>query len=355
MINFIINDFLSLKLEEGKTNIYVNNEFFEQSKYLMLNVPIEEPEKFNGIDSTDEVADLLGWDYEGQQGVEYEMYEIDPRTEFWGHCSNLQAWYENDYDTRILHSELAFPLLKKLSDAGDHLARKVFKEEIAKRFESGYPTVIACLLLGQYLNYLTREEKNLIIELNFTNILANVEKLPEEAYKYNIIDGLILSIESPELMNKFYPQIETHLLKTMEIMDKMRDEDKYRVFSYLVKAFEIKELLNVFYFQIEKQFLQFLESIDKKPIKDKYSAFSELIRSIKNTELLNKCYSQIESLLFTLLNNTSNLCRCDRGNHYSYECKELHEEDALSYLTDAIKGTELENGVVFSNWRISQK
>ncbi len=353
MIRFIINDFLELSLgENGKTYIYVNDEYFEQSMYLMLNVPIVENEKFNSIDSTDEVADLLGWEYEGQQGVEYELYEIDPRTEFWGHCSNLQAWYENDYDTRILHSELAFPLLKKLSDVGDPLARKVFKEEIAKRFESGYPTVIACLLLGQYLNYLNREEKNLIIEQNFTNILANVEKLPEEAYKYNIISGMILSIESPELIKKFYPQIEAHILKLMEIMDNRCD---YRGFSYVVKLIEIKELLNVFYFQIEKQFLQFLESIDNKPNKDKYSAFSELIGSIKNTELLNKCYSQIESQLFALLNNTSNLCRCDKGNQSNYECKELHEEDAISYLAGAIKGTKLENGVVFSNWKTSQK
>ena len=34
MNDFIINDFLTLKLEEGKTNIYVNSELFEQCKYL---------------------------------------------------------------------------------------------------------------------------------------------------------------------------------------------------------------------------------------------------------------------------------------------------------------------------------
>ena len=80
MSDFIINDFLTLKLEEGKTNIYVNGELFEQCKFLMLNIPIGEIEKFDEIDSIDEVADLLGWRDEGQEGVECE---IDPETEFW--------------------------------------------------------------------------------------------------------------------------------------------------------------------------------------------------------------------------------------------------------------------------------
>lgn len=68
--------------------------------------------------------------------------DITPEEEFWGHCSNLQAWVENNYDTRLLHSNIAFPLLKKLTEAGDPNTNKVFKEEIARRFESGFMPVI---------------------------------------------------------------------------------------------------------------------------------------------------------------------------------------------------------------------
>ena len=56
---------------------------------------------------------------------------LDPKTEFIGHCSNLQAWYENGYNLGILHSSLSFPLLKVLSMEGDSRAKMVLKELVA--------------------------------------------------------------------------------------------------------------------------------------------------------------------------------------------------------------------------------
>ena len=44
----------------------------------------------------------------------------------------MQVWAEHNYYTRLLHRDITFPLLKKLTEGGDPLARKVFKEEIAK-------------------------------------------------------------------------------------------------------------------------------------------------------------------------------------------------------------------------------
>lgn len=74
--------------------------------------------------------------------------------------TKLQAWYEQDYDTRLLHSNLAFPLLKKLTYCGDPFAKKVFKEEIAKRLESGFLPVVLYLIKEGYLSYLNAEELN---------------------------------------------------------------------------------------------------------------------------------------------------------------------------------------------------
>ena len=62
-------------------------------------------------------------------------------TEFWGHCSNLEVWNENDYDTRLLEKTLAFPLLKKLVRVRDKRAVKSFKLEVAERFEKGTDNV----------------------------------------------------------------------------------------------------------------------------------------------------------------------------------------------------------------------
>lgn len=41
MQEFRVNKFLTLKLEEGKTVIYVDNKPFTQCKYLLLQIPLE--------------------------------------------------------------------------------------------------------------------------------------------------------------------------------------------------------------------------------------------------------------------------------------------------------------------------
>ena len=38
-IEFIVSDFISLKLENGKTSLYVNEKLFNQCKYLLLEIP----------------------------------------------------------------------------------------------------------------------------------------------------------------------------------------------------------------------------------------------------------------------------------------------------------------------------
>ena len=160
-VEFTINRYLKLRLELGTTNIYVGERLFNQCKYLLLNILTSSVRDYDEIESIDEAAEKLDSSLEG--GRSYE-YKISPETEFWGHCSNLQAWYENDYDTRILHRNLSFPLLKALVNVGDPLAKKVFKEEIAQRLEAGYPSVVLHLINQDYLKYLNREELNTLLE-----------------------------------------------------------------------------------------------------------------------------------------------------------------------------------------------
>jgi len=152
---FIINKYLELRLEYGNTNIYVGGNLFKQCKYLLLDLPVSNITDYNEIESIDEVAEKL--DRSMERGKPRKYY-LSPDIEFWGHCSNLQAWYENDYDTRILHSNLAFPLMMALAKAGDPLAKKVFKEEIAVRLVGGYPSVVQHLINENYLQYFNKEE-----------------------------------------------------------------------------------------------------------------------------------------------------------------------------------------------------
>ena len=163
MQEFRVNEYITLRLEEDKTTlkfegkkiaIYILGEKFQQCKYLLINIPVDVVSTFDEIQSIDEAAEKL------DRTMKRDVYQVNipPETEFWGHCSNLQVWWENGYDTRLLHRDLAFPLLKKLVEVGDLKAKQVFKEEICKRLESGSKTVIDFLSEEGYLAYIDHEE-----------------------------------------------------------------------------------------------------------------------------------------------------------------------------------------------------
>ena len=126
MNEFKINKFLKLRLENGKTVIFVDDKEVIQCKYLLLNLTPKDFEKFDEIESIDEAFEI----YNNQEDRQNEHLKtiLSPEEEFVGHCSNLQTWVENRYDPNLLHSNLSFPLLKKLTSKGDNLAKIRLKE-----------------------------------------------------------------------------------------------------------------------------------------------------------------------------------------------------------------------------------
>lgn len=153
---FTVNEYISLKLERNKTNIYVGGELFNQCKYVLLRKIVYEIEDFlEDIDSVDDLAEYLDHSLEGPDP---EPIDIPPETRFWVHCSNMQVWAENNYDTRSLHRNLAFPLLKRLTEIGVPLAKKVFKKEVAKRFTTCHYPVMKFLIREEYLESFSYEE-----------------------------------------------------------------------------------------------------------------------------------------------------------------------------------------------------
>ncbi len=180
---FKVNNYITLKLEKDKTIIYVNNKKFIQCKYLLIKIPEKKIEDFDDVTSIDEVSEILDHSLE----IESQKQEIPADLEFWGHSSNIQAWAELNYDTRLLHSNIAFPLLKKLTDVGDPNAKRVFKEEIARRFESGEKNVIHYLIIENYLDYLDMEEAKSLIQ----DFKERIEDELREEYQ-NLLDFLEL-------------------------------------------------------------------------------------------------------------------------------------------------------------------
>ena len=178
-LEFKVNDYITLKLENGRSNIYVGGNIFLQCKYLLLDLRVDNNRDYGDIESIDEAAEVLQNPVEARMGG---VRAIPPETEFWGHCSNIQAWDKFGYDTRILHRNIAFPLLKALVEAGDLRAKKVFKEEIALRLESGYPSVVMYLTSQHYLEYLSKDELDTVLESpQFLKNISNsiLRKLPK--------------------------------------------------------------------------------------------------------------------------------------------------------------------------------
>ena len=171
MLKFTINTFLDLRLEDGRTNIYINNKLFMHCKYILLDIPIDKFEDFKWFDSIDEFVEKIDGHFESSGDT---MVKISPKTIFWAHCSNLQVWYENDYNSCLLHRNLAFPLLKVLTKAGDKLAASVFKEEVAKRFENSNIKVNQFLLNNRYLDYLNKDELSILLVQTKSNLINSV-------------------------------------------------------------------------------------------------------------------------------------------------------------------------------------
>lgn len=161
---FRVNNHISLKLEDTNPNserfwtvIYVNEEQFMQCHFLLLQITPQDISSIKTVNSIDELAKRLDSHHEQNPG------KLTAEEEFFGHCSNLQAWYEYGYDTNLLHRNIAFPLLKRLTEVGDVQARRVFKDEIAKRLSCGVDSVVIYLLEEGYIKYLSLEELEAII------------------------------------------------------------------------------------------------------------------------------------------------------------------------------------------------
>ncbi len=179
MLEYKLNEYITLKLENDQTVIHVNGKEFWSCTKLLLTLSLKNGETYNEIESIDQAVMLLDNDR--------SFRHISPTEEFWGHCSNLQAWVEHDYDTRIIDSRLGFPLLYELYSSGDIKEKEKFKEEIVKRFASGWLPTIEYLWNMVYLDCIDEEyvKKKDFTEEERQVLLEDVKKAVMKALKDN--------------------------------------------------------------------------------------------------------------------------------------------------------------------------
>lgn len=215
-----LNKLISLKLESKQCNIYINKELFRNCKILILNIPIDDVAKFDDITSIDHLKETMS-----SKGIKYESHYqkrnedlITPEEEFQAHASNLMAWIENEYNTAIIDSRLAFPLLKELIRHEDPLALKVYKDEFMKRFEEGiFSTQI--FLLEQNKELLTKftfEELEVLEECISKQI--NNNKVYDESQEFNhSIEFEFEKVLWVKICNYLFPNSMNKILNPREV------------------------------------------------------------------------------------------------------------------------------------------
>ncbi len=287
---FIINEYITLKLEGNNTNIYIMGEKFIQCKSVLLNIhpyQIDSIKKFTLID-----------DFPIQQD---KQINIPPETEFWCHCSNLQVWVENGYNTRLLHSNIAFPLLKKLAELKIPKTETIFKEEIIKRINSGNINVIKFLIIEDYLKFLNKQdlefiEVEIISEVTSQIIDQLIDKLMKNNYKYNGEEHeLNLTFN---YLTKKYPFI---FMKLLDKLDVKYSPDEMN----LILIFIIMNEINVFKEYSEEELNKILKYTNVSKFAEIYSkiynSYTDYSININENEILKSGVYGIKILLELIL------------------------------------------------------
>ncbi|MHA1294541.1 MAG: hypothetical protein ACTSQJ_18020, partial [Promethearchaeota archaeon] len=312
-----INDFISIRKENEKSIIYIKGVKFPQSKLLSYNLFDEDGSLFKEYKTIDEAADAIK----------------HPTTQtFSNHCQALQNWAKNDYDTKLLHRVIAFPLLKKLVQVEDPIANKVFKQEIEKRFFNCELSVMIYLIQGGYLSIFSPEEKKELYE--------NIE--------FKKIDNQKSSLIIPKLEKLIELGVEPLKRVLDEIMLKKSDELSYE---------DLNELL-------KKGYLKTIDGEERKHL---------IFNLLKNNPLLNKIAHDfpLYCAIFPLLKEPINKGNEDfRKLLFNLTLSQIDNEDPLllrriildKYLTllddkerEEIINKIIEQGHLYAIWELSRQ
>ncbi len=129
---FVVNEYIDVAWdeEEERVQVLVAGEPVLHCAFLVAAISPTDDE----VSSIDDLAEREGARQLEGKDVR-ELLSIDEEVR--AHASNIQAWAENGYNTRLLHSNISFTLLKALVKAGDVKAERVLDAELAERIRDG--------------------------------------------------------------------------------------------------------------------------------------------------------------------------------------------------------------------------
>ncbi len=133
MDKLVINEHMDMRWHEGKPRIFIDDKPFMHCAFLVVAVDTADPA--NEQATVDDLAARPGARrLEGRDAMtEYGLTKDDV---LWGFYSSIVGWVESGYNTQVIHTNLAFPLLRELARVGDPKAKRVLKGEIHDRLLS---------------------------------------------------------------------------------------------------------------------------------------------------------------------------------------------------------------------------
>jgi hypothetical protein len=129
---FVVNEHLDIAWDamSERVRVLVDGKPLLHCSFLVVTVSATDGE----VSSIDDLA--ARWEARKLEGRSVrDIMSVEEEVQ--AHASNIQAWAEHGYDTRILHSNIAFPLLKALAKVGDGKAKRVLDAELEARIRGG--------------------------------------------------------------------------------------------------------------------------------------------------------------------------------------------------------------------------
>lgn len=224
---------LVVKLINNSTRIYIGGKEVITCRSIALKIPEKNLSALKNIESINDIIDQYDkehWNENSERfGYNYKekgKFEITPELDFFVNCSNLEAWVENDYDTRLLDYRLSFPLLKHLTLNNIPRAKIRFKEEILKRYYNGTKNSKIFLEETGYMQYITMEEF-----LSFPIKSQNINNV-----SYLLLKDIALGGDSQakrEIIRRYWECNESVLKELIisDCMDTLKGEERKDIFA----------------------------------------------------------------------------------------------------------------------------
>ncbi|MHA1680024.1 MAG: hypothetical protein ACTSUE_03385 [Promethearchaeota archaeon] len=147
------------------------------------------------IDNIDDILSNVSFKSENSM-IRESSSILTPDEEFQGHCSNIEAWYENGYNLNLLDSRLAIPVLDSLYKAGDEKARSAYGDIVLRRLSGGSIKILHTFLENDVIKEMPPEWWNRLLNslpsetkiLNFTSILYSEMRHVVPSWALDLMD-----------------------------------------------------------------------------------------------------------------------------------------------------------------------